>query len=109
MAGPGNRFEALLLQLGLAIHTGAKRVVPDAVERFVNLLQRSAVRIILAEQELLGVGVSGLVRQVYGRIVVGGTAFFFRARDASQELFALALQFQIGRASCRERVEISVG
>src|SRR5207302_8879462 len=62
MAGPGNRFKALLLQLGLAIHTGAESVVPDAIERSVNLLQRSAVRIILAEQELLGVGVGGLVR-----------------------------------------------
>jgi hypothetical protein len=55
MACPGNRFEALLLQFGLAIQARSKRVVPDAVESFVDLLQGRAVGIILAEQEFLGV------------------------------------------------------
>ena len=92
MAGPGNCFQPLLLQFGLAIHAGAKGVVADAIERFVNLLQRTPIRIILAEQELLGVGIGGLVRQVYGRIIVRGAAFLLRTRNAPQELLTLALQ-----------------
>src|SRR5260370_7755907 len=91
MAGPGNCLQPLLLQLGLAVHAGAEGVVANAIERFVDLLQRGAIGVILAEQELLGVGIGGLVRQIYCRIIVSGTAFLFGSRNAPQELLALGL------------------
>lgn len=92
MAGPGDRFQALLLQFGLAVQARAERIVPNAIERFVDLLQGSAICIVLPEEKLFGVGIGSLVRQIYSRIIIGGAAFLFGSSNAPQELLALALE-----------------
>src|SRR5712692_3922202 len=47
----------------------------------------------LANEELFGVGVGGLVGQIHGRVVVGLAAFFRGACDVPQQLFALGHEF----------------
>src|SRR5580704_5478885 len=93
VAGPRHSFQPFLLQLGFAVHAGPKSIVADAVERFVDLLQGSSIRIVLSEQELFGIRIRSLIRQVYRRIVIGRAAFFFGARNAPRQLLALTLEF----------------
>jgi hypothetical protein len=93
VAGPGDRFEALLLEFGFAVGANPVGTFFNTIQGVVNSLQGAAVRIGLAEQKFLGIRIGGLIGQVDGRIVVSRAALFFGAGNAFQKLFPLGLQF----------------
>jgi hypothetical protein len=93
MPRPGHRVQALLLQFILAFHAGAVCVVPDASNRFVDELEQAAVGVGLAEQELLGIRIGGLVGKVDSGVVVRRPPLFFCPGDRPQQFLTTRQQF----------------
>lgn len=92
VAGPRHSFEAFLLQFFLALDAQSEGPFANALQGFVNQLQQSAIVMRLPEEKFLGVGVRGLVREVYRRILIRLTAFLAGADDGLHQLFAPGLQ-----------------
>src|SRR5208282_981217 len=92
MLSPGHRLEPLLLDFVLA--TGAKAVgaLAHAGKRVLDELEGDAIRVRLAEQELLGVGVRRFIGQVYGRILVRPPSRFLGPGDGLPQLVPAGLQ-----------------
>jgi hypothetical protein len=93
MPRPRHRFQALLLEFFLALDARAVAAVFDSQERFVDQLQDGPVRVVLAEQKFLGVGVGSLVGKIHGWIVVGSPAFLFCPGDGFQQFLTPRHQF----------------
>src|SRR6202046_1421499 len=71
----------------------AEALFANARERIVHELKQGPVIVSLAEKKLFGVGVSGLVGEIYGGIFVGFTAFLLRASNAADQLIAACEKF----------------
>src|SRR3989338_7110320 len=91
VAGPGNGFEALLLDFFLAGGAEAEAAVLHPPQGLLHQCEDVALVVRLAEEELLGVGVGGLVGDVLGG-VVSGPAFFLGDGHQALELLALGVQ-----------------
>jgi hypothetical protein len=87
--GPGHRLQALLVQLLLAHDTDAEAAILDPDERLVHELEHVALRVGEAEQELLRVGVGGLVRDVLRALFVRFPAVALALRVGDQDLLLL--------------------
>src|SRR6185436_2596577 len=69
--GPGHGLQALAVHLVFADDAHAEAPALHAVERLVDELEHVALVVRQAEEELLGVGVAGLVRDVLRPVLVG--------------------------------------
>ena len=64
VAGPGHGVQALGVDLGAAGDALPEGAFADAVQRALHQLQELALAVALVEEELLGIGVGGLVGDV---------------------------------------------
>jgi hypothetical protein len=78
VAGPGYSFQTLLVDLILAGDTDTKAAIFDAIQSFIDQLQRASFVAALAEEKLFRVGVSGFVGNVLSRVFVSLATVLFR-------------------------------
>src|SRR5882762_10829718 len=83
---PWHCFQALSIDLFTAGDALAEGGCTDAIERALDHSQELAFVVALVEEELLGVGVGGLVGDVLRVLAVGGAAILLGARDYLAQL-----------------------
>ena len=93
VAGPGDGFEALGIDLPPAGDALAEVAFADAGERTLDHLQELAVGVALVKEKFLVVGTGGLVGDILRRVFVCAAAILLRARDGAPQV--LLPRFQL--------------
>jgi len=70
----------------------AETVFADAIESVVDQLEKRAIVVRLTEEELLSIGVGGLIGEIHCGIFVSFAAFLLGARDDAEKFFAARSQ-----------------
>src|SRR5579864_810622 len=92
VARPGYRLEAFGLDFLVAGDAESVGAVLQALERFIDELQRPAVVVALVKEKFLGIGIGRLVGDVLRTFLVRLAAVLLGLGDGTQQLLLLAGQ-----------------
>ena len=89
---PGDRFQALGINLLATRDALAEGALPNSIQRAFHHLQGLALVVALVKQEFLVIGTGGAIRDILCRIFVGAPPVLLGAGDVSAQLLLPGFQ-----------------